>query len=237
MQKTAQNEINIIIVTQTRDKLMELLRDYLTIDKFSNLFNRIKKSSNKKSVLITLVALVFFIIALFSNFMIHNPVVSLPPSILVMSITIIIIINQWKNLQKHHDEINDRRYDDICKLLRAKSINSENIKDVIDYFTVESEPSSVVVNKSPKLNIAFKFVTDVFLLILGIMLTKYADEIISLNLMQAYRIIIFILGVYILIISIIRIFQFITKDSYTLKIRKLVRDLKKIDSLNSMEVL
>lgn len=235
MKNSAQNEINFIRVTQNRDKLMEILRDYQTIDGFSNLFNRIKKSSNKKSVLNTLVALVFFIIALFSNFMIHNPVVSLPPSILVLSLTIIIMKNQWKNLQKHHGEVIDRRYDNVYKLLRAKGINSENIKDVIDYFTVESEPFSVVVNESPKLNIAFKFITDVFLLILGIMLTKFADEIISPNLMQASRIIIFILGFYILIISIIRIFQFITKDSYTLNIRKLVRDLKKIDLLNRME--
>lgn len=226
MQETAQNEINIAKVTQNRVNLIELLKGYESINKFSSLCNRIKKSSNKKTIALVYITVVFFFIAIICVFTAKNLEVLYIPFLMYLIALAITGLTLMNNQQR--DEVINCRYNDVCELLRAKGINSENIKDVIEYFTVPSEPVSGVVKQSSVLESIIQFTLKQ----VGLPVTYLFQKNFGF---EFYKI--FILFILLGIILIILILKFCTKDTYTPKIRKLVRDLKKIDSLNSMEVL
>ena len=59
MAKQKKDVISNTKINQYRNNLMELFREYQSIDKFSNVYNRFKKNSNKKSMMRILIR--FFI--------------------------------------------------------------------------------------------------------------------------------------------------------------------------------
>ena len=107
--------------------------------------------------------------------------------------------------------------------------------DAIDYFVLELEPVDIVYKESPILNSVSKFGSNLFFLILGIIIPSVIKEKVNQNGVQAYAIIIAALIIIGFIICMIKVYAYIDrKDTYLDKTRKLVIELKQIDLLNKL---
>ena len=238
MEKSAKNIISNTKVNQHRNNLAELFREYQSIDKFSNVYNRIKKNSNKKSMKIVLGIFFTFMIVYILGLIFFNKcrIGIIIAWIITLTIAILVIKKEWANLEKYRNEMISSRDDDICKLLVEKGVNSTNIKEVIDYFVLELEPVSIVYKESPILNSISKFGSNLFFLLLGILIPSIIKEKGNQDRIQTYAIITAIIIIIGLIIAMIKIYAYIDrKDTYLDTTRKLVIELKQIDLLNKLK--
>lgn len=237
MEKLKKDEISNVKINQSRNNLIELFREYQSIDKFLNVYNRVKKNSNQKSMksVLGIFFLSIFIYSIGLIFLKKCSVVVIIVWIITLAVAIYVIKKEWTNLEKYRNEMVSIRDDDICTLLVEKGINSKNIKDAIDYFVLELEPVDIVYKESPKLNSVSKFGSNLFFLILGIIIPSVIKEKVNQNGVQAYAIIIAALIIIGFIICMIKAYAYIDrKDTYLDKTRKLVIELKQIDLLNKL---
>ena len=225
-------------INQNRSNLIELFREYQSIDNFKNLWNRIKKNSHKKSMIYVLGIMVFVIIVYLIGLIFFNKhtIAVIVAWTITLIIAVFIIKKEWSNLEDYRNEMISSRDEHICKLLSEKGINSTNIKETIDYFILELEPVNTVYKESPILNSVSKFGSNLFFLLIGIVIPIIIKEKVNQNGVQTYAIIIVVLIIIALVIFMIKIYTYLTRrDIYLDKIRKLVIELKQIDLLNRLD--
>ncbi len=237
-EKSEKNTINNIKINELRNNLIELFIEYQSINKFSNLFSRIKKNSYKKSAIIVLG--MFFVIGIIYTlgwFFVNKYLVGvIIVWITTLAIAILVIKKELVNLEKFHKELSSRRDDAIFELLVKKGVNSTNIKEVIDYFALDLEPVKITYKEPPILKSILNSLSNLFFLTLGTLIGDIMKYIDNQDRFKIYKMISWILIFIIVIIVFIKILCYLNRiDISSNTTRKLIRELKQIELLNKLK--
>lgn len=95
---------------------------------------------------------------------------------------IIVILIEIKNFEEFNSEYILQRDQEINELLKKKKLNSDNINNMIDYFTLEMELDSVVYKESEFLNGISNAGSKIIFLLLG----AFIPELIKKNFFSGY---------------------------------------------------
>lgn len=223
-------------ISENRNNYLSLFQDYQRIDRFKNIRKRIGENKYKQSMIAFLGIISFdciiYLISLFCFYKSHSTAVMICWGILLL-IAIFFLLKNVDKLESYRNEMIGIRDGELCKLLNKNNINSQNITNAIEYFKLELEPINEIYKKYPMLNSISSFGTNLFSLILGILVSNFIKEQLGQNEIQIYGQVIAFLMLILIVILIIKAYIYINKkDKYVEQIRKLIIDLKRIELLN-----
>ena len=223
-------------ISENRKNYLSLFQDYQRIDRFKNIRKRIGENKHKRSMIAFLGLVGFdfisYLVSLFCFYKSYNMAVLVYWGILFL-ITVIFLIKYADELESYRNEMIVIRDGELCELLKNNNINLQNITIAVEYFKLELEPMDEVYKKYPILNSISSFGSNLFSLILGIIVSSFIKEQLGQNGIQIYGQVIVVLVLILIVILIIKAYIYIDKkDKYVEQIRKLIIDLKRIELLN-----
>lgn len=224
---------------ENRKNLLAFLEEYKKIDNFKNKWNRFFKNKKKNSILCFFSVILLGIIGVMISLFFCSEYLNLVISIWLIMIIIVILI-EIKNFEEFNSEYILQRDQEINELLKKKKLNSDNINNMIDYFTLEMELDSVVYKESEFLNGISNAGSKIIFLLLGAFIPELIKKNFFLDtypdLISFYLVLAEIIIVSIPIILSVRLYAYFNrKDKYLTIIKKLVIDLKQIAILNKFK--
>lgn len=147
---------------------------------------------------------------------------------------VLLIICQYKNSGEYYKEYVELRDKELCIILKERNINLKNIKNIIDYYTLELDFPNNIYKESKVLNSFASVWAKLFYIFLGAFIPKLMEEKFQLEfeifiLLMSITIFISILLLFLLIYS-----HFNRTDQYLNKIRIFIIELKQIELLNKL---
>lgn len=223
------------IISENRKKYSRLFQDYQQMHSFKNRIKRIGKNKYKRSIQVLIGILIFDLITYLISFCFFN--VSNTASIIyrgaLVFVNIFILGKSSGKLKNYQNEAIEIKADELCELLSKNNINSQNIADAIEYFKLNLEPINEIYKEYPLLNSISSFWSNLFFLILGIIISSLIEKNLNQSGAQIYEIAFEVLVFSLFVIIIIKVYVHMNrKDEYADQTRKLIIELKKIELLN-----
>lgn len=224
---------------ENRKIFLEFLEEYKKIDNFKNKWNRFFKNKKKNSILYFFTVILLGIVGVIISLFFYPEYLNLVISIWIIMIIIVLLV-EIKNFEEFNSEYILQRDQKISEVLKKIKLNSDNIKNMIDYFTLEMEVGSVVYKESEFLNGISNAGSKIIFLFLGAFIPELIKKNFFLDtfpdLISFYIVLAEIIIVSISIILSVRLYAYFNrKDKYLTIIKKLVIDLKQIAILNKFE--
>lgn len=224
-------------VFNNRSKLEDFYNEYNRIDSVGNTFKRMKNNKRKKFFYWFLVFLFVDVLAYLIglNFILTSTGFVVSIWTILIIVTIVSLIKNNKNFEDYRREVNKLRDIEVCELLKRYKINTKNIENVINYFTLEIEPENKIYEKSTFLKSIIEIGSNLFYLILGIIIPNIISEKLQIDKVQTYALIFAILILIVISICFVKvIIYFNSKNKYIDRVNKLIIELKMIKILNKL---
>ena len=224
------------IISENRKKYSRLFQDYQQMYSFKNRIKRIGKNKYKRSIQVLIGILIFdlitYPISLFCFFNVSSTASILYWGALVF-VNIFILGENSGKLKNYQNEAIEIRVDELCELLSKNNVNSQNIADAIEYFKLNLEPINEIYKEYTLLNSISSFWSNLFFLILGIIISSLIEKNLNQSGAQIYEIALAVLVFSLFVIIVIKVYVHMNrKDEYADQTRKLIIELKKIELLN-----